>query len=102
MTSYLGDRLYRAYVGVWSEQNVLQLCLFLIDSLNRQPLWIFLRLFHRFVFKESLLEMAQGYLSMQISLQCNQDVLFMSQACKVLKHTNKDILMSTRNVSAFS
>lgn len=52
--SYLGDWFYRAYVGVWSQQNVLQLGLLLIDPLHRQPLWVFLCLFQRLVFQESL------------------------------------------------
>lgn len=74
VTSYLGNRLYRAYVGVRSEQNVLQLRLFLIDSLDWQPLWIFLCLFHGLVFKEGLLEMTQlsfheNFLAMQSRLQ---------------------------------
>lgn len=34
LTSYLCDRLYRADVGVWTEQNMLQLSFLLIDPLH--------------------------------------------------------------------
>ena len=62
MTSYLGDRLYGADVGVWPEQNVLQLRLLLIDPLHRQPLRILLSLLQRLVFKEVLVRMTQGWI----------------------------------------
>lgn len=52
--SYLADRLYRAYVGVWPEQNVLQLRLLLVDPLHRQSLRILLCLFHWVIFQKGL------------------------------------------------
>lgn len=61
MSSYLGDRLYRAYVGVRAKQNVLQLRLLLVDPLHRHPLRIFLRLLHRLVFKEGLSSITHIY-----------------------------------------
>ena len=36
--AYLGDRLRRPDVGVWSQQNVLQLRLLLIDALHGEAL----------------------------------------------------------------
>lgn len=53
-TTYLRDRLHRADVGVWPEQDVLQLRLLLVDALHRETLLILLQLVQGLVLKQSL------------------------------------------------